>query len=759
MSNVNSCEESDASSYSDASVDSDSEEPKQTSKQQNMKEELDVSLDAGQQRKQLLLAYDWSNKATKKGCKCCNPVSICVSAKVNEKLEKQPWKNMQILRESAAPVNEGQKTLFWKNIPPSQNANKLLTSKDSHDVTPLMLAASAKGSLLKHLREKLEEEALKKAIKMKDHDGNTMLHYAVVSNEAEKIELLVGRGADINAENSDKSTPLLIASALGHTKSVIKLLKLDASKYTKDKQGRTAMHWCFRQQDTDIYDALMKEASEEENDAEFMTPFHWACRQARKKEAMLMVKKNSKLLGKVDAQLRTGLHWAVLANSTGLVKALLQLKTEPNQPATVLSKCLNAGDFQGKSPLHYAAEAGNLNIFKDLVDCGAKLTAIDNDCRTPLHLAVKMGHADFVKKSLDYLEKLKTESSDKETKEQMLLKQHMSIQIRAMEHRDISGMTCLLIAAEQGHPMLFEHLLKFKADFTAKDNIGRNALMLSVGGGHRDIAKKILDKGLDVNATDVNQNTALHYACKHPDPVSCLDFLLEHGAKLQQNGIEETPLDVALMNQNERAIQLFLSEKYFDYTMSYRKADGYSHMKDFIKHMPDAAMLVLNRSVTKHSSEHADFLVEYNFDHLDPGPDEAPTHKHRSKALLKIVEYKRIELLKHPVTTSLLESKIGITGFIFSLDIMLYLLFLSCLTAFVVLNMPPKTSTPFTTAICFNDSNKSSFGWTNNFYRLEDAKEPFKSRLPVAITLGIRLFVGFIKTLLKLYDWKNNCSS
>uniref|UniRef100_A0A1I8HW51 ANK_REP_REGION domain-containing protein n=1 Tax=Macrostomum lignano TaxID=282301 RepID=A0A1I8HW51_9PLAT len=143
----------------------------------------------------------------------------------------------------------------------------------------------------------------------------------------------------------------------------------------------------------------------------------------------------------------------------------------------------------------------------------------------------------------------------------MLLKQHMSIQIRAMEHRDISGMTCLLIAAEQGHPMLFEHLLKFKADFTAKDSIGRNALMLSVGGGHRDIAKKILDKGLDVNATDVNQNTALHYACKHPDPVSCLDFLLEHGAKLQQNGIEETPLDVALMNQNERAIQLFLSEK------------------------------------------------------------------------------------------------------------------------------------------------------------------------------------------------------
>uniref|UniRef100_A0A1I8HWJ3 ANK_REP_REGION domain-containing protein n=1 Tax=Macrostomum lignano TaxID=282301 RepID=A0A1I8HWJ3_9PLAT len=472
MSNVNSCEESDASSYSDASVDSDSEEPKQTSKQQNMKEELDVSLDAGQQRKQifhairtgqaekfsqlttkygsvcldyldeatglsclnlavqcgrarivsailnsygskgserrnkaanatckgltplhlaanfchsralisllagaeidwnirddrgqtavhiacnrnddniikLLLAYDWNNKATKKGCKCCNPVSICVSAKVNEKLEKQPWKNMQILRESAAPVNEGQKTLFWKNIPPSQNANKLLTSKDSHDVTPLMLAASAKGSLLKHLREKLEEEALKKAIKMKDHDGNTMLHYAVVSNEAEKIELLVGRGADINAENSDKSTPLLVASTLGHTKSVIKLLELGASKYTKDKQGRTAMHWCFRQQDTNIYDALMKEASEEENDAEFMTPFHWACRQARQEEAMLMVKKNSKLLGKVDAQLRTGLHWAVLANSTDLVKALLQLKTEPNQPATVLSKCLNAGDFQG----------------------------------------------------------------------------------------------------------------------------------------------------------------------------------------------------------------------------------------------------------------------------------------------------------------------------------------------------------------------------------------------------------------------------
>uniref|UniRef100_A0A1I8GX71 Ion_trans domain-containing protein n=1 Tax=Macrostomum lignano TaxID=282301 RepID=A0A1I8GX71_9PLAT len=68
---------------------------------------------------------------------------------------------------------------------------------------------------------------------------------------------------------------------------------------------------------------------------------------------------------------------------------------------------------------------------------------------------------------------------------------------------------------------------------------------------------------------------------------------------------------------------------------------------------------------------------------------------------------------------------------------MLYLLFLSCLTAFVVLNMPPKTSTPFTTAICFNDSNKSSFGWTNNFYRLN-----FLYATLYALTIAFILPIG-----------------
>lgn len=56
-----------------------------------------------------------------------------------------------------------------------------------------------------------------------------MLHYVTALNYYELIPILYEHGADINVKSSSNLTPLMIAAAKGHEKSVKKLMRLGAA--------------------------------------------------------------------------------------------------------------------------------------------------------------------------------------------------------------------------------------------------------------------------------------------------------------------------------------------------------------------------------------------------------------------------------------------------------------------------------------------------------------------------------------------------
>ncbi len=58
---------------------------------------------------------------------------------------------------------------------------------------------------------------------------------------------------------------------------------------------------------------------------------------------------------------------------------------------------VKAAENDGRTPLHWAAEKGHLDVVKYLVEKGADVKAANNDGRTPLNMAARNSHLDVVK--------------------------------------------------------------------------------------------------------------------------------------------------------------------------------------------------------------------------------------------------------------------------------------------------------------------------------------------------------------------------
>jgi ankyrin repeat protein len=121
-----------------------------------------------------------------------------------------------------------------------------------------------------------------------------------------------------------------------------------------------------------------------------------------------------------------------------------------------------------------------------------------------------------------------------------------------------AGTTPLLRAASQADVPVLRRLLAHGADTNIPTKDQTTALMLAAGLGWKDVysqaseadaiefMKACLDRGADVNAANVQGDTALHGAAQRGSP-SLVDFLVARGATLNlKNKQGRTPLDEAL---------------------------------------------------------------------------------------------------------------------------------------------------------------------------------------------------------------------
>ncbi|XP_076441047.1 short transient receptor potential channel 5-like, partial [Babylonia areolata] len=163
---------------------------------------------------------------------------------------------------------------------------------------------------------------------------------------------------------------------------------------------------------------------------------------------------------------------------------------------------IDACSLAKKTPLHMAAQMGQMTVCSTLLDMKADPNATDERGQTPLHLAAGNDHSDVVKLFLKHRPELVTMANT-------------------------NGMTCAHIAAAKGSVAVIKELMRFNKVIitTAKNKTKESsALHLAVSGGHKEVVETLLTAGASPTDEDADGMTAIHLAAKHGH-INILDVL------------------------------------------------------------------------------------------------------------------------------------------------------------------------------------------------------------------------------------------
>jgi ankyrin repeat protein len=188
------------------------------------------------------------------------------------------------------------------------------------------------------------------------------------------------------------------------------------------------------------------------------------------------------------------------------------------------------------TPLHRACQTGRIDLVDGLLQRGALITE-DEDGDTPLDIAYRLGSKEIFKLLLDSgakSERLKSYQLHlacflgDETRVGKLLEKGMDLNAA-----DMKGRTPLHCCCFGGEPKLVEKLLNLGAEINATDDDSTSALHIATFLNHFDMVQRLLDcsrKKPEINVmTKLEKWTPLHFACFSGD-YAIAKLLLEHGA-------------------------------------------------------------------------------------------------------------------------------------------------------------------------------------------------------------------------------------
>lgn len=213
-------------------------------------------------------------------------------------------------------------------------------------------------------------------VNVKNSNGWTPLHIAVLKNRQNIDRLLLEHGAEIDVQDNYRNTPLDIAVELQDEDTVALLISKHPDVNSEHKYGRTLLHIAVDFKLKDLAKQLIaKGALVNAKNNLLQTPLHLATTRGSQDIAELLIAKGARVsVRNVHGQ--TPLYRAIALGHYDIAALLINNGTDVNNI-----------DVSGTTPLHQAAHYGTLEILKLLIAKGAKVDATNSYGDTPLKIA------------------------------------------------------------------------------------------------------------------------------------------------------------------------------------------------------------------------------------------------------------------------------------------------------------------------------------------------------------------------------------
>ena len=365
------------------------------------------------------------------------------------------------------------------------------------------------------------EVAIISAMKMRDSNGFTLLHYASMNGHDDTVRTLLEGGASTVVSTNNGTTPLMFACAYGNNEVVNMMLHYGVDQNLKGSDG-----W---------------------------TPFIIACENGHNNVVELLLE------AKVDVNAynenkATAIYVACQNGHFSVISTLLQFGADPS-----------IKERDGWTALMIACWNGHNNVVDLLLRAKVDVNACNKNKATAIYLASQNGHSDIastllqfgadpnIKRRNGWTPLIKASYNGHNDVVELLLK--TKVDINACNK---IGETAIYIACQNGHSGVVSTLLQFGADPNLKEGNGWTPLIIACKNSHSNIVELLLKAKVDINSCNKNGATAVYIASQigHSGIVSTL---LQFGADPNlktSNGW--TPLMIATLSGNYDVLELLL---------------------------------------------------------------------------------------------------------------------------------------------------------------------------------------------------------
>ncbi|RLC34234.1 hypothetical protein DRH14_03425 [Candidatus Shapirobacteria bacterium] len=408
-----------------------------------------------------------------------------------------------------------------------------------------------------------------------DAEMEIPLHAAVKENDLVEVKRLINEGADINC-NYHGMNPLCKAVLRKNNEMAVLLIE-NGADVNSPNLILSALELAANKNDIEMIKLLI------DNGATVCGPDESPLLDPARKgyiEAIDLLVANGADVNVVGSEGITPIFEAIYDRNIETMKILIKHNADVNYQSE---------EGLG-SPLHYAISYNFVKGVELLLEHGAETELkTKNDGATPLHMAVADGRKEII---------------------EMLL-QH-GADINALNKRN---QTALNIATYIENIVLYRIQAGIDTEEITTEEITeglkvvREIIELLIGHGARinlhdavlledmNCVKDLLDKGVDVNAQDCIQMTALHHAVNN-DQLQMIELLLQESADINiVDGQNWTAIHYASFGGNDEILKLLLSQDNIDLTI---KAQN--------------GMTALDMAIDKNHNELVKLLENYRFD-------------------------------------------------------------------------------------------------------------------------------------------------